>query len=55
MSERNLVIVFAVFPAVTQLDFTGQAREHLMRPGEVELRHGGKYGEDDYQIALAHS
>jgi len=23
MSERNLVIVFAVFPAVTQLDFTG--------------------------------
>jgi cyclohexyl-isocyanide hydratase len=33
MSERKLVIVFAVFPGVTQLDFTGPHQVFLGLPG----------------------
>lgn len=33
MSERNLVIVFAVFPGVTQLDFTGPHQVFSNLPG----------------------
>ena len=33
MSERNLVIVFAVFPGVTQLDFTGPHQVFSSLPG----------------------
>jgi cyclohexyl-isocyanide hydratase len=33
MSERNLVIVFAVFPGVTQLDFTGPHQVFSGLPG----------------------
>ena len=33
MSERNLVVVFAVFPGVTQLDFTGPHQVFSNLPG----------------------
>jgi putative intracellular protease/amidase len=33
MSERKLVIVFAVFPGVTQLDFTGPHQVFSLMPG----------------------
>jgi hypothetical protein len=33
MSERKLVIVFAVFPGVTQLDFTGPHQVFSGLPG----------------------
>ena len=33
MSERNLIIVFAVFPGMTQLDFTGPHEVFARMPG----------------------
>jgi transcriptional regulator GlxA family with amidase domain len=41
MSERNPVIVFAIFPGVTQLDFTGPHQVFIALPGgEVMLASG---------------
>ena len=53
MSERNPVIVFAIFPGVTQLDFTGPHQVFSALPGAEVMLASSAGGTIDAGVAAA--